>query len=180
VSNQLATGLATRSRLLAEQLHELRSRVREAVAAELGRVVADAVRDLLTATLRGRPPDHSGTTDLRPGRSRADPWDDDPDDWLRDDEDEYRRYPDEPDERPPPSGPTPITTRPTSPWASALSVGVVATRLLLARGLRVWPCVGVGVAVSALALAGGQAVRAVFAAAATALDLVCLTQPYPD
>ena len=180
MSNSLATGLATRSHQLAEQLHELRSRVREAVAAELGRVVADAVRDLLTAALRGRPPDRPGTEYTRPGRGRNDPWDDDPDDWDRDGDDESERYRDESDERQPPPGPTPYNSRPSTPWASALSAGIVATKWLLARRLRVWPSVAVGVMVGAASLAGGSVVRTVLAAVATALDLVCLTHPGPD
>ena len=180
MTNPLASSLVSRSHQLAEQLHELRSRVREAVAAELGRVVADAVRDLLTAALRGRPPDPESTTHRRPGHLRDDPWDDDPDDWERDGGDDYSRYPDEPDERPTQSRPTPNDPRPSTPWASALSVGIVATRWLLARKLRVWPSVGVGVAISTLALAGGPAVRAVLAAVAAALELACLTHPSPD
>jgi hypothetical protein len=180
VSNPLATGLAVRSRQLADQLVELRSRVREAVAAELGRVVADAVRDLLTAFLRGRPPDRPDVPDRRSGRSRADPWDDDPDDWRRGDDDGYGRNDDELDgrsRRPMTGGHDPP---PPTSWASALSAGITATRWLLAQGLRAWPCVGAGIVVGAASLAGGPAVRTVLAAAVTALELVCLTLPGPD
>jgi hypothetical protein len=46
--------------------------------------------------------------------------------------------------------------------------------------LRVWPAVGAGVVISALALAGGPAVRAAFAAVAAALELAGLTHPCPD
>jgi hypothetical protein len=44
-------------------------------------VVADAVRDLLTATLRGRLPDPERTKLRRSGHERGNPWDD-PDDWA--------------------------------------------------------------------------------------------------
>jgi hypothetical protein len=141
------------------------------------RVVADAVRDLLTTALRGRPPDHPDIPPRRSRRPRADPWDDHPDDWHRDDGDEYDPNGDEPAERsrrPVGAGRAP---RPSTPWASALSAGVLVARWLLAHRLRVWPAVGAGVAVSALALAGGPAVRAACAALSAAVDLICLTQP---
>lgn len=175
--NHLTTGLVSRSRQLAAQLDELRSRVREAVAAELARVVADAVRDLLTAALRGRPPEPEGTTPRRSGPVRDDPWDDDPDDWRRDGDDESDRYRDDPDERHPPPGPTTNDPRPSAHWVSALSTGILVARWLLAHRLRLWPAVGAGVVISALA--GGSAVRVAFAAVATALELVCLTQSDP-
>ena len=179
MTTPLLAGLATRSRQLADQLVELRARVREAVAAELGRVVADAVRDLLTAALRGRSPDSERPTYRRPGPVRTDPWDDDTDDWGQDGEDDYRHDPGDPGGHLSP-GPATDNPRSSTPWATALSAGIVATRWLLARRLRTWPCVVVGVAVSALALAGGHAERAVFAAVATALELACLTQSGPD
>jgi hypothetical protein len=170
---------------LADTLGHLKVRVREAVATELGRAVADAVRDLLTAVLRSRPVvdedaderrSRQGPTDPRADRRPPrDPWaDDDPDPWAGDDP---REDPDEHRHQPEPS-----TTSPprSASWASAVSVGAVLARWLLTRRLTLWPCVGVGVALGAAALAGGPAVRAVLAAVATAADLVSLTQSPPD
>ena len=154
------------------------------MATELGRVVADAVRDLLTAVLRSRPVVDEDADEQRFRQRPADPWadrrpprdpwaDDDPDPWADDeprddpDDDRLRHQPD----------PSP-TSPPRSPsWASALSVGVVLTRWLLVYRLRLWSYLGVGVALGATALAGGPVVRAVLAAVATAADLVSLTQP---
>ena len=143
-------------------------------------MVADAFRDLLTAALRGRPADPARSAHRRSGHLRDDPWDDDPDDWHRDDDDESDRYRDDPAERSRQSMTAGQDSPPPTSWASALSAGIMATKLLLARRLRLWACLGAGFAVGAAALAGGPAVRTTFAAVAAALELVCLTQPGPD
>jgi len=155
------------------------------VATELGRVVADAVRDLHTTVLRARPVGDEDAEERRfrsrptdpwaDHRSARDPWTDgDPDPWaeddLREDHDERHHQPE----------PSPTSPPRSSSWAPALSVGVVLTRWLLVYRLRLWSYLGVGVALGAAALAGGPVVRAVLAAVATAVDLVSLTQSPTD
>lgn len=56
MTNQFAAGLAARLHRLADQLVELRERVREVIAAEAGRPVGEAVRDLIVVAIRGRIP----------------------------------------------------------------------------------------------------------------------------
>jgi hypothetical protein len=162
---------------LADTLGQLKVRVREAVATELGRAVADAVRDLLTAVLRSRPVVEEDADERRFRSRPTNSWaDDDPDPWA---DDEPRDDPDGDHLRPQPD-PSPTAPPRSASWAPALSVGVVVARWLLTRRLRPWPCIGVGVAIGAAALIGGPVVRAVLAAVATAADLVSLTQSPPD
>jgi hypothetical protein len=162
---------------LAETLGQLKVRVREAVATELGRAVADAVRDLLTAVLRARPVSEQDADERRFRSRPTDPWvDDDPDPWA---DDEPRDDPDDDRLRPQPDS-SPTSPPRSASWAPALTVGVVLTRWLLVHRLRLWSYLGVGVALGAAVLAGGPVVRAVLAAVATAADLVSLTQPPPD
>ena len=59
---------------LAETLGHLKVRVREAVATELGRAVADTVRDLLTAVLRSRPVGDDDADERRFRQRPTDPW----------------------------------------------------------------------------------------------------------
>ena len=151
---------------LTETLHQLKDRVREAVATEMGRVVADAVRDVLTAALRVRADEPSHPRPDR--RYRADEWsEDDPDFW--DD--------DRPDPDPSPRR-TPSPPAPASPWAAALSVGVLVTKWLWGHRVPLGPCVGVGALATAATLHGGPVLRASLAALATAADLVNLTQSH--
>src|SRR3954468_16106310 len=70
-------------RRLAGTLTVLHGRVREAVAGEVGRAVADAVAEVLTTSLGGRLARGSGCGGRPPGYGRAD-WDD-PDDAGWDD-----------------------------------------------------------------------------------------------
>ncbi|OWK40133.1 hypothetical protein [Fimbriiglobus ruber] len=133
------------------------------MAGELGRAVADAVRDLLTAVLRGHPAPV-------PPPVRRDRWDDDPDDWDRQPRDRWDA-PDDPDEPRPAAG----GWRPE--WAGAVAAAAAVGRWLFARRLPLWAATGVGVVVGATALAGGPAARAVAGALAAAIDLARLTDP---
>ena len=152
---------------LTETLHQLKDRVREAVATEMGRVVSDAIRDVLTTALRVRAEDPSHP---RPDHQyQTDQWSaDDADDW-----DDDRSDPD-PSSRRIPSPPAPA-----SPWAAALSVGVLVAKWLWGHRVPLWPCAGVGVLAGVATFHGGPVVRASLAALAAAADLVSLTQSHP-
>jgi hypothetical protein len=64
---------------LADTLAELRHRVREAVAVEMGRIVSETVRDLLTDLLRRSAVDPDATDDPRTAHTARH------DDWTNDD-----------------------------------------------------------------------------------------------
>ena len=151
---------------LTETLHHLKDRVREAVATEVGRVVAEAIRDVLTTALRVRAEEPLHPQPDR--RDRADQWsEDDPDPW--DD--------DRPDPDPSPRR-TPSPPAPASSWAAALSVGVLVVKWLWGHRVPLWPCLGMGVLATVATLNGGPVVRASLAALATAADLVNLTHSH--
>ena len=149
---------------LAESFHQLKERVRDAVATEMGKVVADAVRDWVTTTLQGRMP-----TRLRPEETEfasprsSDGWDDD-DHWAEEE----------------PHFEAPVNDAPLEPkvssWAAALSLGFVAAKWLIIRRLPLVPAVGAGVLLGAFALVGGPLVQASLAAATTAADIVTITR----
>ena len=152
---------------LTATLHQLKDRVREAVATEMGRVVSEAIRDVLTTTLRVRAEEPSRPRPDR--RYRADEWsEDDADDW-----DDDRQGPDSSPRR------MPSPPAPPSSWAAALSVGVLVTKWLWGYRVPLWPCLGMGVLATVATLHGGPVVRASLAALATAADLVNLTTPHP-
>ena len=152
---------------LTETLHQLKDRVREAVATEMGRVVSEAIRDVLTMALRVRADEPSHPRPDR--RYRADQWsEDDADDW-----DDDRSDPDPSPQR------TPSPSAPASSWAAALSVGVLVAKWLWGHRVPLWPCLGVGVLATVATLNGGPVLRASLAALATAADLVNLTQAHP-
>ena len=152
---------------LTETLHHLKDRVREAVATEMGRVVSEAIRDVLTTALRVRAEDPSQPRPDR--RYRAEEWnEDDPDSWDDDQQDP------DPSPRRMPSPPAP-----SSSWAAALSVGVMVVKWLWGHRVPLWPCLGMGVLATVATLNGGPVVRASLAALGTAADLVNLTQAHP-
>ncbi len=152
---------------LTETLHHLQDRVREAVATEMGRVVSEAIRDVLTTALRVRAEDPSHPRPDR--RYRADPWsEDDTDDWDDDQQD-----PDSSPQR------MPSPPAPPSSWATALSVGVLVAKWLWGHRVPPWPCVGVGVLATAATLHGGPVLRASLAALTAATDLVNRTRAHP-
>jgi len=152
---------------LTKTFHQLRERVRDAVATEMGKVVADAVRDWITCSLQGRMP-----TRLRPEETEyppprnADGWDD-ADHW------QYEQ----------PLDDGPVDDEPPEPkvssWAAALSLGFVAAKWLILRRLPLVPSVGAGVLLGAFALVGGPLVQASLAAASAAADLVTITRAEP-
>ena len=132
--------LADRLARLVAALLDLADRVRDAVAAETGRLVADAVGGLVTDALSGGPDDP-------PARAEIDAdWSDDSDPWA--DAGEF--------------APTPIST--PVPWAAALTAGLAAGRWLAARRVPIWASVALAAAVSAAARFGGPVVGAAVAA----------------
>jgi hypothetical protein len=133
---------------LSDTLVELKERVRDAVASELSRVVAQTVQGVVHAFILGQP---------QPAQRVHEPerhhWqDDDPDPWQEDDQDENDRYttqqsqpiPEEPDPEPDPT--------PNDRWKRAYTLG--ATVLCWVLGQRWKPLIGIGVA-SLLGTAAG-------------------------
>src|SRR6478672_7353610 len=82
MSSSLVTDTLTE---LAATLTDLKDRVRVALAGELARLVADAVRDVVQTVLRREPGDAIPHTvpysTTRPWRPPADPWADDQPGW---------------------------------------------------------------------------------------------------
>ncbi|QEL17397.1 hypothetical protein [Limnoglobus roseus] len=147
---------------LTDALVQLKARVREAVATEMGRIVAECVNDVLAAAVRGRPaapppPQHRA---YRPATARWDDGDDPP--AEEDDEDDVASG-----DR---SAPPPTAVART--WPAAVSAGLLAARWLLRRRFPGWPCLGVGLAAALAALTGHPAVVAALGAVAAATDLV--------
>jgi hypothetical protein len=150
---------------LAESFHQLKERVRDAVATEMGKVVADAVRDWITTALQGRLPTRFRPPETEGASPRySDGWDDD-DHWDHDEP------PDEVPEQPPEPK--------VSSWAAAFSLGFVAAKWLIVRRLPLIPSVGAGVLFGAFALVGGPLVQASLAAASAAGDLISITRADP-
>ena len=143
---------------LTETLHHLKDRIREAVATEMGRVVSEAVRDVLTTALTVRREEPS-----RPRAAHGSWTVDDPAAWEEDEREDAEWSP----------------SLPASPWAAALSVGVVAAKWLGTQRVPVWPCIGGGVLATTAMLSGGPVLRATLVAVATAWDLVTMTQSHP-
>ena len=145
--------LIDRLRRLAGSLGEYRRRVREAVAGETARLVADAVRDVLAAALGGRPePAEPGWA--RPAR-RHRGWDDDEPDWRDDEAEPYAAR-------------SAMTAEPRLPAAAAVALAV--SRWWSGRR-PAWVGLGLGALAAAAALFGGPALQAaagLAAAAATA------------
>jgi hypothetical protein len=154
---------------LAETFRQLKERVRDAVASEMGRVVADAVRDLINTVLRPRPshPEH-----VEPQPVERDEY---PNDWNDDQEYEARDSYQEPP-RVIPSEPENLAPPTVSKWAAALSVGVAVTRWLIYRRLPILPTIGIGMAVGAVALVSKPVFQASLSAASAAVELVNMTQ----
>jgi hypothetical protein len=152
---------ADRVRRLATTLAGLRDRVREAVAAETGKAVADAVKDLLTAALGGRPADPPASH--RPYRRDWDDYGDD-DRWSDDNGDDDDR-----DDAPP--APPRAGTR----WPAVIAAAAGAIRWWAARNLPGWVAAAVGAAAAAVVFAGGDVARAGTAVLTAAADLLPLT-----
>jgi hypothetical protein len=156
---------------LAATLLDLKARVRQAVAAELGRVVGDAIRDLVAA-LAGRSaalPEHRYQPGDSGRRQTPDPWDDDENGWE-----------DEPDADPADVS-EPVSDSPASPacrWWTAVAAGLGVARRLVAHATPPWAGAAAGLAVAGLALLGGPVVRAAVAAVHAAAGLLALTDPH--
>ena len=146
---------------LADTLGELRRRVREAVAVEMGRVVSETVRDLLTAILRREPADRAAEVRTAT-RHRGDPWND---------EDDSDATPETDADGPPPE------RAGSGFWPAVLSFGLTVAHWLLRRHPTWWPATGFGTIVAASPLARNPLARNALAAVATAAELVRLTGP---
>lgn len=179
----MATLVTAPLRRLAGAMADLRARVREALAGEMARAVAEAVREVVAAALRGGATTCPVPADVRPARARhdwadpdPDPWDDRPD-WARDDGDEddergpaaYGAVTPGPDSAPVPPAPVP----PAAP--AAVAAGVSAGRWWLRRRGSVVEALGVGVLVTLAVLAGGPVAGAGAAVVAAAADLTAAT-----
>ena len=157
----LANPLTDRLVRLTQAFQQLKERVRDAVAHEMGKVVADAVRGWITAALQSRrEPLHHAEAEYT---SRYDDgWNDDPDEWH------------DPEPVAVPRAVEPV--KPTR-WAAAFSVGLVTARWLMARNLPFAASLSVGAIAGACALAGGPLVQSALSAASAAVDLARIAQP---
>ncbi len=168
MTNQFAAGLAARLYRLADQLGELRERVREAVATEAGRAVGEAVRDLIVAAIRGRIPLPTTAPFPTHGHRPKHSWGDDPDAWDCEDEEEFDTDIRRPGSLSPPAS-EPSARQPM--WAAALT-GATAARWWAARTGRAWIGAGVGVLTAAAAAVGNPVVRADVAVITVVAELV--------
>jgi hypothetical protein len=149
---------------LADTLAELRRRVREAVAVEMGRVVSETVRDLLTALLRRDTAEPEPMAPYRPTHLRHDDWADE----------------DEPGVDPVADTDVPATAPARSGsrfWPAVLSLGLTVARWLLRRHPPWWPAAGFGAFVAESPLVRHPLARSSLAVVATAAELVRLTNP---
>jgi hypothetical protein len=151
---------AARVRLLAATLGDLKDRVRTAVAAETGKAVADAVRDVLTAALGGRPAAPPAYGRATPPRDWDD--DDDPDDWDNRD----GRF-----VSPPAAIPR---------WPTAVALAAAAARGWAARRLPGWAAAAVGLLAGAAAAIGSPLLTAGLAAAGAVAGLVPHLDLFPQ
>ena len=142
---------------LTDALHQLKERVREAVASEMGRIISDSVRELLTTALRGRNepqvPEreyHSSSTHSWHHLDEEDHWDHDPD----------------------PTFPTQSPIVPPTTWRTAMTIGVLTTKWLWLRRFAVWSSLGIGSTVGLLALHGHPIVQTLITAVSTAAELI--------
>lgn len=139
-------------RRLTGTLAVLHGRVREAVAGEVGRAVADAVAEVLTTTLGGRlaPVPAYGGRPAGYGRSN---WDDPDDEWG----DGYAGRGATGSARTrPPAGPNEVDVS-----GAALAVAVAAGRWWLGRRGSAWQAAGVAVAAAATLAGGGPVAQTV-------------------
>jgi hypothetical protein len=158
--------LSAATRRLTDTLGELKTRVREAIAGETGRAVAEAVRAAVT---------HALTGDLRdePVPTRVpvspDPWDDPTADRWAEAGDWH-----EADDVPPPPLPDPALNA-ADRTRLAVAAGLAAGRWVLARG-SLPVAVAVGGLVALAVLFGGPATHAAAAALAAAADLSAVSR----
>jgi hypothetical protein len=141
---------------LAAMPRQLKDRVREAVAGELGRIVSETVRELLTTILRPRSEDNP-----RPRVEYYSAYSDEPDDW-----DVERSHC--------MTNSNDMSTK--SSWTAAISVGVLVIRWLWQRRFPLWPCLGAAALAGAATYHGSPVIHASLAAVSSAADLIDLTQ----
>jgi hypothetical protein len=167
------TRLLSAARRLTDTLGELKARVREAIAGETGRAVAEAVRAAVAHALAGDSPDDD---DSRRHRSPPDPWDDPPADRWAD----PGEWADADDDTPPPSLPGPGLSG-SDRTRLAVAAGLAAGRWVLSRG-PLPAAIVVGGLVALAVLFGGPATHAAAAALAAAADLSAVSRalrPHP-
>ena len=158
--------LSAAARRLSETLGELKEKVREAIAGETGKAVAEAVRVAVAHALTGDLQDESAPSRLRPS---PDPWDDptadrwaDPGEWA------------DADDVPPPPVPEPNLSV-ADRTRLAVASGIAAGRWVLARG-SLPVAVAVGGLVALAVLFGGSATHAAAAALTAAADLSAVSR----
>ena len=156
---------------LAATLTVLRGRVREAVAGEVGKAVAEAVSEVITAGLGGRLVRYASRVSApyrSSGYGRSDWEDPEAQYWAEG----YSpcREPQEEDE-PPAKSPTP---------EAALAVALTAGRWWLARHGSSWGAAGVGLAAGVALLTGGPLARTTLGALWAIQRLVAATDALGD
>ncbi len=159
--------LSAAARRLTDTLGELKDRVREAIAGETGKGVAEAVRLAVTHALTGE-----SHHDPASGRDRpsVDPWDDPAADrWA-----EAGEWQEADDDLPPPPLPGPGLNS-TDRTRLAVAAGIAAGRWVLARG-SLAVAVAVGGLVALAVLFGGPATHAAAAALTAAADLSAVSR----
>jgi hypothetical protein len=159
-------------RHLGGTLGELRVRVRAAVAGEVGRAVADAVREVVGLALaghgQGRAPARSTGYD-RYDAYGLDTWDDEPSRrWASSGYDQ----PEPVDAEPGPADQPPLAT--------VLAVALTAGKWWFARSGTPWGATALGVAVAGAVLTGGPVARAAVAALWAAHRLLAATDALGD
>ena len=160
-------------RHLGGTLGELRVRVRAAIAGEVGRAVADAVREVVGLALAGLGPVRAPARPTGYDRYDAygrDTWDDDdpPRRWAASG---YDR-PEPGDAEPGPAGAPPIST--------VVTVALTAGKWWLGRAGSPLGATALGVAVAGAVLAGGPVARAAVAALWAAHRLLAATDALGD
>ena len=151
---------------LTSSLTTLRERVRQAVAGELVKVVAEALRDLLQAIL---------IRDARPVAPAA-PHSSSPTSTSRWDDDEDEEWYEEPRSSP---SPVYVHPQPANSRVEALRTGVGITTWLLHRKVPLFAGLGLGLAAGFAALSTHPLVQTVFAVAAAAAELIAITHSLP-
>ena len=150
---------------LADTLHDLRCRLREAARVEVARAIGEALREATRALICG--PVRYAT----PTRTASSAWDDP---WQEADADLW--------ESPRAEAPEVEADDPERPgsrkWPPALVAGLGAARWSFLRTRQLGPAILIGLLVAVAAYAGGPTVKAVLETWATANDL--LSDPGPD
>jgi hypothetical protein len=158
--------LSAAARRLTDTLNELKARVREAIAGETGKAVAEAVKLAVAHALNSDLSDEGSPSRHRPP---PDPWDDphadrwaDPGEWV------------DADDAPPPPLPEPHRSA-ADRTRLAVAAGVAAGRWVLARG-SLPVALAVGGLVALAVLFGGDATHAAAAALTAAADLSAVSR----